>query len=69
MAVDIAAALGETAEPMAGPASPEDEMDEALQTHLAAYNRAMKSGDMAGAAAAFKAAVSSCGGYGEPEME
>ena len=68
MAVDIAAALGET-EPAPGPMGPEDEMDEALQTHLAAYNRAMKSNDMAGAAAAFKAAVASCGGYSEPEME
>lgn len=65
MAVDIGAALGE--EPVGAPV--EDETDEALQTHLAAYNRAMKSNDMAGAAAAFKAAVSACSGYEEPEME
>lgn len=63
--VDIAAALGEES----GPMPMEEETDEALQTHLAAYNRAMKSNDMAGAAAAFKAAVSACSGYDEPEME
>lgn len=66
--MDIGAALGDT-EPAPGPMAPEDEMDEALETHLAAYNRAMKSNDMKGAAAAFKAAVAACGGYSEPEME
>ncbi len=67
MAVDIAAALGEKEPAMGAPV--EDETDEALQTHLAAYNRAMKSGDGAGMAAAFKAAVAACSGYDEPDME
>lgn len=40
-----------------------------LETHLRAWNKAMRSGDMAAAASSFRAAVSACegGGYGEME--
>lgn len=66
MAVDIAAALGEVpGAPMGGES---DDTDDSLETHLAAYNRAMKSNDARGMAAAFRAAVASCQGY-EDEME
>lgn len=64
--VDIAKALGEEpGAPMGGETS---DMDDSLEAHLAAYNRAMKSNDAKGMAAAFRAAVASCQGY-EDEME
>lgn len=66
MAVDIAAALGDTEPALGAP----DETEEALETHMGALSRAIKSGDLKGMAAAFEAAVAACGGYGgEPEME
>ena len=66
MGVDIGKYMGEASASSMGPE--EDETDDSLETHLAAYNRAMKSGDMKGMAAAFKAAVAACGGY-DTDME
>jgi hypothetical protein len=40
-----------------------------LETHLRAYNKAMRSGLMTEAAAAFRAAVSACQGGGDYSME
>jgi hypothetical protein len=38
-----------------------------LETHLRAYNKAMRSGLMTEAADAFRAAVSACSGYNDME--
>ena len=63
---EIEIALGPTKDDAMGM---KDDTNDALETHLAAYNRAMKSNDAAGMAEAFRAAVASCQGYAETETE
>lgn len=70
----IASVLGPTGE-SEGPKDAMDanEADEGgegeLETHLRAFNKALSSGRMTEAAAAFRSAVNACGGYSGPEME
>jgi hypothetical protein len=38
-----------------------------LSSHLRAFDKAMRSGNMAAAESSFRAAVSACGGYSAPD--